>query len=370
MAIRTYIVANLAEYYETIATIARIDGARAGTPLWFRGHPYAYYNLLPSIMRTDDSRDRINNNKTYGTKKLREDYRIQNYKARVFHLIQSKPYMKLEWQALYQHNLGKTRLMDWSESARTALSFALEAFINPRELKDLEYHRCNITPTIWVLNPRRLNENVYSFFSDQSVNNQAIKSIEKALMSMELDGKAQDFLDELQNKQCYFTIDEGGRSNIEIDGIMNLGVIDEFRENSGVALKKMLEQYEFNPFFYLCLRYYSDALPFWVEDICNILPPLAILHQYQSERIRAQRGVFTIFPNYNLSPGVQRMKNIGYDCRMLENQKNIENCLYKIRILNPNEVAKEILYSGERQTELYPENEYYVHTLEADKFFV
>lgn len=118
------------------------------------------------------------------------------------------------------------------------------------------------------------------------------------------------------------------------------------------------------------MRYYSDALPFLIEDSSNILPPLAILHQYQSERIRAQRGVFTIFPNYIMSSGIQRMKSIGYDCRMLENQRYIENCLYKIRILNPNEVAKEILYSGERQTELYPENEYYVHTLEANKFFV
>lgn len=164
MAIHTYTVANLAEYYESITDIAHLDGAKAGTPLWFRGHPYSYYNLLPSIMRMDDTQDQINKNETYGTKKLKEDYRIQNYKARVFHLTPSKPSMKLEWQALYQHNLGKTRLMDWSESARTALSFALEAFINPRELKDLDYHRCNSTPTIWVLNPKRLNEKTYSFF--------------------------------------------------------------------------------------------------------------------------------------------------------------------------------------------------------------
>lgn len=94
------------------------------------------------------------------------------------------------------------------------------------------------------------------------------------------------------------------------------------------------------------------------------------MHQYQSERIRAKRGVFTIFPNYYLQGISKAYKQIGIDCRVLENQSYVEECLFEIRITNPNQIAKELLYSGERRTELYPENEYYVHTLEASKFFV
>lgn len=138
--------------------------------------------------------------------------------------------------------------------------------------------------------------------------------------------------------------------------------------NCSHELAKMLEHLEFNPFFYLCLRLYADALPVEVHTGDNILPPLAILHQYQSERIRAQRGAFAIFPNYSLDQSAKKYKNLGYDCRMLENQSYIADCLYEIRILNPNQVARDLLYSGERRTELYPENEYYVHTMEAAKF--
>lgn len=374
MIVHKYVVTSLPEFYEVVASIAKENKKiEVGCPLWFRGHPYANYNLIPSIMRKNDISDGLNGNETYGTKNLREDYRIQNYKARTFHIIPSKPSMKLEWQALYQHNLGKTRLMDWSESARTALSFALEAFIDPRDLKDLDEHRKNVTPTVWVLNPKQLNEKVYDFFSDKENNGRAIEMIGKAIESLGMKSKSDSIYRELNktnSKSNYFSLDLNLKSDIEIDGILNLGVIDELRNNFSGNLKNMIANYEFNPFFYLCLRYYADALPLEIKDIHNILPPLAILHQYQSERIRAQRGVFTIFPNYNLSPSVQKIKNIGYDCRILENQDYIKECLYEIRILNPRDIARELIFSGERRTELYPENEYYVHTLEADKFFV
>lgn len=366
MSIQKYVVNDLSEYYQIISLIAHQNKIKIGCPLWFRGHAYASYDLLPSIMRKNDADDKVNNEKTYNTEKLREDYRLQNYKARVYHLTTNKPTSKLEWQALYQHNFGKTRLMDWSESARTALSFSLEAFLDPRELTDLDEKRKTITPTVWVLNPKKLNRKVFDYFGNAS----HIEKIEKALDSLGLSSESFGIKNELQKSEYYFNINKKCEDDIAIDGILNLGVIDEYRYGLSGDLGGMIKKYEFNPFFYLCLRYYVDALPFDVNDINDLLPPLAILHQYQGERIRAQRGAFTIFPNYNISSDIQEYKRIGYDCRTLENQSYIDDCLYQIRILNPNEVAKQLLLSGERRTELYPENEYFANNMEATKFFV
>lgn len=364
MKTNKFVVDGLSQYYDIISLIAEQDQLNAGQPLWFRGHPYASYNLLPSIMRKRDDGNSENFLKTYSTGNLREEYRLQNYKARVYHLTPSKPTSKLEWQALYQHNFGKTRLLDWSESARTALSFALEAFIDPRELSDLARQRNTITPTVWVLNPRRLNQKVYEYLGNKN----SVKLIEKALYSLNLQKNAGVFRNEIQKNDCYINLDIKSTDDIEIDGIINLGVIDEYRMSYGQELGRMLEHLEFNPFFYLCLRLYTDALPVETCKKEDILPPLAILHQYQSERIRAQRGVFTIFPNYCLDQTSQKYKKLGYDRRILENQPYIADCLYEIRILNPSKVARDLLYSGERRTELYPENEYYAHTMEAAKF--
>ena len=80
--------------------------------------------------------------------------------------------------------------------------------------------------------------------------------------------------------------------------------------------------------------------------------------------------VVSIFPNYYFALGMQRLKKVGYDCRILENQPYIGDCLYEIRILDPTGVAKELLFSGERRTELYPENECYINTMEAEGFHV
>ncbi|MCH5263910.1 MAG: FRG domain-containing protein [Lachnospiraceae bacterium] len=360
-----FVVSGLAEYYDIISEIAKQNDIKVGEPLWFRGHSYESYNLLPSILRKDSSSDKINTDETYTSGNLREDYRLQNYKARVFHLTANKPSSKMEWQALYQHNFGKTRLLDWSESARTALSFALEAFVDPRELMDLEEQRKTITPTVWVLKPRALNQKVYKYIATEM----RINAVEKALDSVGLSVCAKDICNTMSSFEDYFSL-ASSSDDISINGILNLSVIDEQRHNLENQLEQLIRTGEFNPFFYLCLRFYVDALPVILSEPDKILPPLAILHQYQSERIRAQRGVFTFFPNYYLQGVPKVYKQIGIDCRNLENQSYVEDCLYEIRITNPNKVAKELLYTGERRTELYPENEYYVHTLEASKFYV
>lgn len=360
MRIKTYTACSLAEFYTRIADITNEAKQIVGQPLWFRGHPYDDYKLLPSLLRSDVEKE--NMDECYNTGLLREDYRVQNYKARVYHIAQTKPGNRIEWMALYQHNFGKTRLLDWSESARTALSFALEPYLDPRPREDLIHLRQTLHPTVWILNPKKLNEKVYGKLTTELV--------EKAMKAVDLVEEADSVKNDLSKDNHYFEISTGGQSDISLDGILNLGVIDEYRANHAGEIRGLLKEREFNPFFYLCLRYYVDGLPVEIKNYHDIpLPPLAILHQYQSERIRAQRGVFTIFPNYTYGFDVKSIRKLGYDYRAMENMKESKECLCEIRLLDPRRIARELLSSGERRTELYPENEYYAHTLEADRFF-
>ena len=68
---------------------------------------------------------------------LNADYRYQHFKARVFHEIDTNPELRSEWLEIYQHHFGNTRMLDWSESAKTALSFAVEPYLDTSEnIKD------------------------------------------------------------------------------------------------------------------------------------------------------------------------------------------------------------------------------------------
>ena len=49
-----------------------------------------------------------------------------------------------------------------------------------------------------------------------------------------------------------------------------------------------------NSVYYVLGRIYSDG--YILED--RKIPPLAVVHPYHSERIKAQKGVFTVFPFY------------------------------------------------------------------------
>ena len=129
---------------------------------------------------------------------------------------------------------------------------------------------------------------------------------------------------------------------------------------------------EFNPFYYICLRYYSDAFPADVKDgKYDVLPPLAVLQPYHSERIRAQRGAFTIFPNYTLSQNAKKLYDVAkHDVRKMENQINIQDCLVKINLLNPIKIARSLILSGERRSELYPDVDVYTELIESEKFYI
>lgn len=360
--IKEYNVATLSGFYEAVWEIGE-NGSGKIEHCWFRGHGQNDYKLLPTLYRKKYYK--CNDKFTYSQMNLREDYRYQHIKARAFHSIKTNPVYKSEWQEIYQHHLGNTRLMDWSESARTALSFALEPYIDTRDRMDLAYKRNYSTPCVWVVNPYKLNEKVYEYMGKKF---EPIAGKKLNAYFKDVGGLAILCNEIQQRKNIYFTKNQ---EDPEIKGIISLCALEDYRRNYGSQLLQSVKSFEFNPFYYMALRMYSDGLPFPVEDITgDILPPIAILHPYHSERIRAQRGVFTMFPNYILNDKVEKFsKRRKIDIREMERQKYIEECLAVIYINDANTVAKELMISGERRSELYPDIETYADIIETKKYY-
>lgn len=161
--VNDYSASSVEEYLEVMMFLSRrIRGEQGALPrLWYRGQQ-RNSNLNPSLFR--DARTRLNE-QGYSKNHLREDYRYQFFRARCNQLVTSSPDSKIEWTELMQHHLVHTRLMDWSESAVTALLFAVEPFLNPNgKNHDILYRRSTITPVVWILDPVTLNDYVYAEF--------------------------------------------------------------------------------------------------------------------------------------------------------------------------------------------------------------
>lgn len=379
--INQYTASSLGEFFDKISLIKQScciqNDSPVFSPLWFRGHEYNYYTLLPSIFRQGDVQPNVN--KTYSAVHLGEDYRYQNFKSRAFHQIDSCPESRIEWQEIMQHHFTWTRLMDWSESAVSSLLFALEAFITPLDDLTNQHRRTHATPVVWVICPYRLNKTVYRTFAPKS--SSSFSLIKAALYDIIHEDhvkrkKVAELIgNELKNNinQYFSSYDKnGGNDKAIIDGIIGLSVIDSYRKNNSSRLYEMLSRYEFNPFFYLLTRYYVDGIGTPVTSIGQ-LPPLAMIHPYHSNRIKAQRGAFTIFPYY-CSAGeglsISDYSAMGTDLRAMEHQLSIRNCLFKIRICNADKVARELLQIGEKRSSIYPELERYANDIEADKYHI
>lgn len=355
--IHSYTAGSLEEFLEIIRFLndgVFVDNNGGICRLWYRGHEKHSYMLLPSLQRSSNG---IQNN--YSRDHLREDLRYQHFRSKCTQLIDTSPETKIEWQEILQHHLGSTRLMDWSESAISALLFALEAFVDPRNNLELSDRRMNMTPTVWVLEPAKLNRHIYDVFKrDVDLIANAAQDLQVGIKKSSQFCKS--LLKDLQtNQDLYFeNADESS-----LDGIFCLSVLENERRANGTRLHKLLKNREFNPFFYLLLRYYGDGLAVKMDT----LPPLAIVHPYHSSRIQSQHGVFTVAPHYQIK---KDEINGPRDKRPMERQQNIRDCLCQIRLIRPATIAKELLAIGERRSRLYPELDIYVRDMETKKWYI
>ena len=125
----------------------------------------------------------------------------------------------------------------------------------------------------------------------------------------------------------------------------------EFVKNNKAAAFK---EGAVNPIYVILSKYYLEGHTFNTANNTNkdqqdksfLVEPLAIIHPQHSERIRAQQGVFTIFP----FPGD---KNI--DDFKMEYAEKTRGILHKIIISNPYKMANELKNIGVSDSWLYPE---------------
>lgn len=316
---------------------------------WFRGHSKASYNLEPSLFRNADYK--YNDSRTYSNNHLREEYRFQNFMARNYDNVDYRmPQFMIEWLEVMQHYFSKTRLMDWSESLTIALEFALESFITP--VKDLEVKERNRTaePIIWILQPARLNKKVYHSF----INNDK-KLIDDALYIVdEKKDISERIWKELKKDNSYHIYcDIDMEDDRNMNAMISLSSLEMIRNAYRGREMEALKKFEMNPFFFLLLRYYSDGLPVeWGQ-----IPPLAIIHPYHSQRIKNQRGVFTVFPHYEPNKLMKVLNEKGNTKLSIgmEYMPECKSCLHAIQIMNPQRVADELRITGAKRGNLYPD---------------
>lgn len=364
-----YSASSLDEFFKIISLVGNTGpdaDCKLKRPIWYRGHSDCNWTLIPSLFREKSLLD-PEKPFSYHACRSHENYSYQHFRARASHQIQVSLESEIEWREVMQHHCAKTRLMDWSESALTALIFALEPYIDTEDGLDLKQKRQSLTPSVWILRPNVLNRKIYKLLSTHR------PFIDRALLDLlEDDDKRDRTAGEIakvmaEKEELYFSCKDGGRyDGSRIDGILSLSTIDAMRQENASRLKELLITGEYNPFFYLAARYYSDGID---TPAGEILPPLAIVHPYHSERIRAQQGVFTAVPYNNLNDAQANMRKLGFDVLAMEHQVGMVDCIFEIRIVNVHEVSRELHLLGQRRSSIYPELENLAKEIEATRFF-
>ena len=103
-----------------------------------------------------------------------------------------------------------------------------------------------------------------------------------------------------------------------------------------------------NPLHYVLDKIYGTGIGIKSDELS--LLPLAIIHPYHSERIRAQQGTFTIFPDYITEEGEKFTELTD-----MRHMPGTEKCLNRIIIRYPDKIAKELMTIGAHRSWLYPE---------------
>jgi hypothetical protein len=323
------------------------DPSKSSRPskLWYRGEEKDHGSLLPSLYRPN-LYEIPQGNAKYSAINLHEDSRMQVFRARIYHQWPDRPDENAEWFEIQQHHYTHTRMLDFSEDAVSALSFALLPLFDPRDGdRDISWRRSDIQPVMWILNPRYLNAQVYLDLISWELISRAFPTPHSLMKTI---------ANRLEKEQSCL-LSEGLCHDQNLAYIC-LGVLEAQRAERGgiLAEEALLKRQELNPFHSLLLRYFVDGLP--VQD--KLLHPLATLHQYHNKRIEVQRGCFVAFPNYH-TDATERMP--GY---MLNNQPEAENLLAKVHLTDPVRILHELKLLGRTITQTYPETTWWSHELE------
>lgn len=339
-------VDSLGKYMEQIASIAQQYSVNTMYPpiLWFRGQSNASYSLIPSLFRTKAHAEKKAGIGNYTKLHYAEDIRTQHYIAKNFHLLSKEPSSRVEWLEVMQHHQVNTRVLDWSESSLHSLLFALEPFFDGSKYKEDSRKKC--VPCVWVLSPKMLNKKIMKHLQQDT-------DLQKSLMNdLGVNTKEQKAI--LHNFKEYgeFGVYSETEETNHIDYIFNLSSINDELLRDRNRLKELLIKGDvMNPYYYLLSRIYSDG--YVLKD--RKLPPLCVVHPYHSERIKAQKGVFSVFPFYEEQPQDLNLRKNNINPDAMEFNNMAADCLCQILIKNPQKVALEMLDNGLNDSWLYPE---------------
>lgn len=315
--------------------------------LWYRGLSNAAYSLLPSLYR-GETRTEPGVNRRYSRLHAAEEVRMQHYIAKNYHTFSQKPSSRLEWQEVMQHHGMDTRVMDWSESSAHSLIFALGEFFDMLDAgKDA---RQTSVPCIWVLDPGGLNKHIFKELSDDTALMQELLEILKLTA-----GEKNEIKKRMAELKAVFTRGSrkfGAADIRHLEYIVNLSSInDDYARNLPMIKNLLLYGEGISLIYYLLLRIYSEG---HILDN-RVLPPLSIVNPYHTDRIRVQKGVFSVFPFYKEQPNDKALRNLGISPDAMENNEIARNYLYKIVLMRPQRIAAQALSNGMDGAWLYPE---------------
>lgn len=356
-------VNSFGEYVLAVAEVAKSDDKSSGKTqpevLWFRGQSQKRFDLIPSLYRVNGIFDDNDIGTKYTKRHYAEDIRVQNYIAKNYHYYDKLPTSRVQWLEVMQHHEMKTRVLDWSESSIHSVLFALEPFLDHKKYTtDTRRHQ---SPCVWVLKPQKLNRELFKCL----LNNTDLCEE----LSGELHFK-KELLDETIKKtgrqlENFIKMGDEGKDVWHIQEIINLSAINDELNRDRFRIRTMIEKEEFFPLFYFLSRVYSDG--YLLKD--RLLCPLAVVEPYHSERIRSQRGVFTVFPHYKEKDGDNSLRKLGIDPNAMQRNDIAKDALMLIELERPENIAYELLSNGIQPSWLYPELPIVASELEGHRIF-
>ena len=289
---------------------------------------------------------------------VEEELRRQHYIAKNYHFLSKKPESHLGWMEVMQHHGVKTRILDWSESMIHSLIFALECFFNNKEYRVQD--RLESSPCVWIFEPIKWNTIVL----EEIVKNK--KLLESCILSLPVQGRAEirSRMDLLQTDlEDYLAVKSAGH----MSKLFNLSsIVGEVQRMETEELLWNLVHGEFYYcLFYLLMHIYLRTFPLELGDAM----PLSIVESYHCERIRAQKGAFSIFPYYEEGKQYKNAKKLKIYLDAMENMGKGNTCLHKVRLRAPDRIAYEVMNAGLNVTWLYPEMPVVANAIEQRKIF-